>query len=123
MGVKLMGRYAERMKGIEGEALEKLILKNVRDLITKGTQRAPLVAILEDLHWADTSSIELMESLFRLAAKDGSFLSMCSVLATLKQGTRSQRLSKKTIPRSTPRLCSNPWTKGRLKPSSRTSLT
>ena len=70
MGIKLVGRYAERMKGIEGEALEKLILKNVRDLITKGTQRAPLVVILEDLHWADTSSIELMESLFRLAAKE-----------------------------------------------------
>ena len=70
MGIKLVGRYAERMKGIEGEALEKLILKNVRDLITRGTQRAPLVAILEDLHWADTSSIELMESLFRLATKE-----------------------------------------------------
>jgi tetratricopeptide (TPR) repeat protein len=70
MGIKLVGRYADRMKGIEGEALEKLILKNVRDLITRGTQRAPLVAILEDLHWADTSSIELMESLFRLAGKE-----------------------------------------------------
>ena len=70
MGIKLVGRYVERIKGIEGEALEKLILKNVRDLITRGTQRAPLVAILEDLHWADTSSIELMESLFRLAAKE-----------------------------------------------------
>ena len=70
MGIKLVGRYAERMKGIEGEALEKLILKNVRDLITRGTQRAPLVVILEDLHWSDTSSIELMESLFRLATKE-----------------------------------------------------
>jgi class 3 adenylate cyclase/tetratricopeptide (TPR) repeat protein len=70
MGIKLVGRYSERMKGIEGEALEKLILKNVRDLITKGTQRAPLVAILEDLHWTDTSSIELIESLFRLATKE-----------------------------------------------------
>ena len=70
MGIKLVGRYAERVKGIEGEALEKLILKNVRDLVTKGTERAPLVIILEDLHWADTSSIELMESLFRLAAKE-----------------------------------------------------
>jgi tetratricopeptide (TPR) repeat protein len=70
MGIKLVGRYAERMKGIEGEALEKLILKNVRDLITKGTHRAPVVVILEDLHWADRSSIELMESLFRLAAKE-----------------------------------------------------
>jgi class 3 adenylate cyclase/tetratricopeptide (TPR) repeat protein len=70
MGIKLVGRYADRVRGIEGESLEKLILKNVRDLITRGTQRAPLVAILEDLHWADTSSIELLESLFRLATKE-----------------------------------------------------
>jgi class 3 adenylate cyclase/tetratricopeptide (TPR) repeat protein len=70
MGIKLVGRYAERIKGIEGEALEKLILKNVRDLVIKGTERAPLVIIQEDLHWADTSSIELMESLFRLATRE-----------------------------------------------------
>lgn len=70
MGMKLVGRYAERIKGIEGEALEKLILKNVRDLIIRGTQRTPLVVILEDLHWADTSSIDFLESLFRLAAKE-----------------------------------------------------
>jgi class 3 adenylate cyclase/tetratricopeptide (TPR) repeat protein len=67
MGIKLVGRYAERVKGIEGEALEKLILKNVRDLIIKSTDKIPLVIILEDLHWADMSSIELLESLFRLA--------------------------------------------------------
>jgi len=70
MGIKLVGRYAERMKDIAGESLEKLILKNVRDLITRGTQGAPLVIILEDLHWADTSSIDLMEPLFRLASKE-----------------------------------------------------
>jgi class 3 adenylate cyclase len=67
MGMKLTGRYAERVKGIEGEALEKLILKNVKDLITKSTELTPLVVVIEDLHWADTSSIELLESLFRLA--------------------------------------------------------
>jgi class 3 adenylate cyclase/tetratricopeptide (TPR) repeat protein len=67
MGMKLSGRYAERVKGIEGEALEKLILKNMRDLLTKATELNPLVIVTEDLHWADTSSIELMESLFRLA--------------------------------------------------------
>jgi tetratricopeptide (TPR) repeat protein len=70
MGIKLVGRYAERMKGVEGGALDKIILKNVRDLITRGTQRAPLIVILEDLHWADASSIELIESLFRLASKE-----------------------------------------------------
>ena len=67
MGMKFSGRYAERVKGIEGEALEKLILKNVRDLLIKATELSPLVIVMEDLHWADTSSIELMVSLFRLA--------------------------------------------------------
>jgi tetratricopeptide (TPR) repeat protein len=67
MGMKLSGRYAERVKGIEGEALEKLILKKVRDLLIMATEINPLVIVAEDMHWADTSSIELMESLFRLA--------------------------------------------------------
>jgi len=66
MGMKLSGRYAERVKGIEGEALEKLILKNVRDLFVKAAGMIPLVLVAEDLHWADTSSIELMASLFPL---------------------------------------------------------
>jgi class 3 adenylate cyclase/tetratricopeptide (TPR) repeat protein len=67
MGMKLSGRYAERVKEIESEALEKLILKNLRDLLRKATELSPQVIVTEDLHWADTSSIELMESLFRLA--------------------------------------------------------
>jgi class 3 adenylate cyclase/tetratricopeptide (TPR) repeat protein len=66
MGMKLSGRYAQRVKGIEGEALEKLILKNLRDLLTKATDLTPLLIVAEDLHWADTSTIEFMESLSRL---------------------------------------------------------
>ncbi|MFB3132059.1 MAG: protein kinase, partial [Rhodothermales bacterium] len=53
MGMKLTGKHAERVKGIEGEALEKLILKNMRELMVHGAQRRPTVLILEDLHWAD----------------------------------------------------------------------
>ena len=67
MGMKLSGRYEERVKGIEGEALEKLILKNMRELLIKATELRPLVIVIEDLHWADMSSIELLESLLRLA--------------------------------------------------------
>ena len=67
MGMKLSGKYAERVRGIEGEALEKLILKSVRELLIKTTELNPLVIVAEDYHWADTSSIELMGSLFRLA--------------------------------------------------------
>ncbi len=67
MGMKLSGSHAQRTKGIEGEALKRLILKSVRDLLVKAAELTPLVIVIEDLHWADTSSVELMESLFRLA--------------------------------------------------------
>jgi class 3 adenylate cyclase/tetratricopeptide (TPR) repeat protein len=66
MGMKLPNRYAERIKSIEGEALEQLILKSVRELLIKATELTPQVIIIEDLHWIDTSSLELMLSLFRL---------------------------------------------------------
>jgi len=67
MGMKPSGRYAERIKGIEGEALEKLILKNIRELLIKATELTPLVIVTEDLQWADISSIGFLGSLFRLA--------------------------------------------------------
>ncbi|MEJ2099245.1 MAG: adenylate/guanylate cyclase domain-containing protein [Desulfobacterales bacterium] len=67
MGMKLSGSYEERIRGIEGEALENLVLKNVRELLIKASEMTPLIIIAEDLHWADISTIELMESLFRLA--------------------------------------------------------
>lgn len=66
MGMKLTGKHAQRMKGIEGEALEKLIFKNVRELIIKGSEISPTVIYIEDFHWVDTSSLELIEALVRL---------------------------------------------------------
>ncbi|MDQ7784686.1 MAG: AAA family ATPase [Desulfomonilaceae bacterium] len=69
MGMKLTGMHAERVEGIQGEALEKLILKNVRELLIKGTERKPAVIVMEDFHWADGSSMELMKSLYRLVEK------------------------------------------------------
>ena len=67
MGMKLSGRYAERVKNIEGEALEKLILKNVKALLKEAAELTPMVIVMEDLHWADDSSIEMLEVVFRLA--------------------------------------------------------
>ena len=66
MGMKLTGKYAQRIKGIEGEAMEKLIFKNMRELIIKGSKLRSTVICIEDFHWVDTSSLELIEALFRL---------------------------------------------------------
>ncbi|MEZ5196728.1 MAG: AAA family ATPase [Bacteroidales bacterium] len=67
MGLPLEGKYKERVKGIEGEALEKLILKNLRDLIIAATRDKPRIYMVEDMHWADSSSLTLFESLYKLS--------------------------------------------------------
>jgi len=67
MGMKLSGKHAERVKGIEGEALEKLIFKNVRELLIRATELIPIVIVIEDLHWADTSSLILIDALYQLS--------------------------------------------------------
>jgi class 3 adenylate cyclase/tetratricopeptide (TPR) repeat protein len=67
MGMKHIGRYSGRIENIEGEALEKLIFKNIRMLFIHASEHQPLVIVLDDMHWADNSSIELLEVLFRLS--------------------------------------------------------
>ena len=67
MGLDLEGAHRERVAGIEGEALEKLILHAVRTLLQRLAAAHPLVLVFEDLHWADLSSIKLLESLIGLA--------------------------------------------------------
>ncbi len=67
MGFELEGKYAERVKGIKGQALEKLILKNLREFLAYSASLKPIVFVIEDLHWADITSIEFLELLYRLA--------------------------------------------------------
>ncbi len=71
MGMHLPERHATRIKGIAGEALEKLIMMNIRELVIKGTDIKTVIIWMDDLHWADASSIELLETFFRLVKKHG----------------------------------------------------
>jgi len=73
MGYRLEGKAKERIKDIEGEALEKLILKNMRELLSKAASIRPVVIVIEDAHWCDISSIIFLESLFKLVQKQRLF--------------------------------------------------
>ncbi|MBN1199872.1 MAG: AAA family ATPase [Bacteroidales bacterium] len=66
MGFTLSGKPLERLKGIEGESLEKLILKNLRELLGEAVRRSPGFIVIEDLHWADLSTIHALEFLVKL---------------------------------------------------------
>jgi class 3 adenylate cyclase/tetratricopeptide (TPR) repeat protein len=69
MGYHLEGKARERVRGIEGEALENLILKNLRDLLARAATVRPVVIVIEDAHWCDISSVIFLESLFKLVRK------------------------------------------------------
>ena len=67
LGLEPTGAAHERLRDLEADALEKLILKALNDLLVALASARPLVLLFEDLHWADLSSVKLLESLLRLS--------------------------------------------------------
>lgn len=70
MGTTLRGEHRERLDGIEGEAMEKLIVRALTLLLRRGSQQEAMVLVFEDIHWADGSSLDLLESLLRVARSE-----------------------------------------------------
>ena len=54
------------MELVEAEALQLRYTSAMRRLIEKLAERRPVVLVLEDLHWADPSSVELLIRLLPL---------------------------------------------------------
>ena len=69
-GLRVSEEAAERLRAIDGEALEGLIFKSVRELIEEIARQQPLLLVFEDLHWADQSSIKLLEGLLRVVVAE-----------------------------------------------------
>src|SRR5262249_61519793 len=69
MGVPLSGAHAEGVAGIEGEAMERLLVKSMRELLERLAAERPLVLVFEDVHWADESSIDLLSAMLRLVTE------------------------------------------------------
>ena len=69
MGYGLSGRYADRLDGVKGESLGTLIAKHVRDLVAKAAASRPVLLAVEDLHWADDSTFEILRSIVGISAR------------------------------------------------------
>ncbi len=66
LGLRLDASARARLTALHGDAMEKLILRAVTQLLRARSGLSPVVVVMDDLHWADVSSIELLESLLRL---------------------------------------------------------
>lgn len=61
---------AKRINYLAAEQLRQQIFLAVRDLILAEAQQKPVVLILEDLHWADSGSLELLDFLLESLVKN-----------------------------------------------------
>jgi predicted ATPase/DNA-binding SARP family transcriptional activator/class 3 adenylate cyclase len=66
MSLPLTGSAEARLRGVEGEGLQVLTFRAVETLVELAAQQTPLVLACEDLHWADPTSLALLEHLLPL---------------------------------------------------------
>jgi len=69
LSLKLEGEALERAKITDPQVLQTKYLNAMQRLLEASTQESPLILVLEDLHWADGSSVELFTRLLPLVLR------------------------------------------------------
>ena len=64
LGLTLEPDAAKRLAELSPEALQYRTFEVVREVIARLAEAGPLAVVLEDLHWADATSLQLLERLF-----------------------------------------------------------
>jgi hypothetical protein len=69
-GLPLAADDERRLAEMGGDALERMTRRAVAEVLRREARRQPLLVVMDDLHWADQSSLELLEALLRLAEEE-----------------------------------------------------
>lgn len=69
LDVPLTDAERQQLKYLDGRKLHQLVIQAAGELIAAKSRQTPLVLVWEDLHWADPSSLELLEELLPLTHK------------------------------------------------------
>lgn len=68
--------WAQRLADLPGEDLQRGVLLAVRRYLTGVARRQPLVLVFEDIHWADTLSLDLIQFMMP-AVEEAPLLLLC----------------------------------------------
>lgn len=88
LGLEARGELQERVKYLDAETLRAQIFRASRRFFERLAQDRPVVLVFEDLHWADQSSVELLEHLLPLV-RHASLL-ICGVVRTELEGVTAR---------------------------------
>ncbi len=66
----ISGETSEKLRFLDAPQLRRQIFMAVRDLLVAEARRNPIVLIFEDLHWADESSLDLLEFLIEAVRQE-----------------------------------------------------
>ncbi len=66
LGVELEPEAAQRLRALDEAALKRQIHQSIGDYFARLAAEQPAVLVFEDLHWADPSTLQVLESLLAL---------------------------------------------------------
>jgi|GEM_PF-190172 len=66
LALRMPAEYEDRVKYLDGQGMRRQVFTCFRQLFERLAQQQPVVLMLEDWHWADQSSVELVEHLLPL---------------------------------------------------------
>ena len=66
LGVRPAGEMAERVRVLDGETLKRQTLISIAEYFGAVAKAHPTVMVLEDMHWADPSTLEAVQTLLPL---------------------------------------------------------
>jgi ABC-type transport system substrate-binding protein/class 3 adenylate cyclase len=74
LGLTLEGTDDERLSGLSRDSVQRQTFEAVTTLFEALARERPLCLLFEDLHWADESTLELVEQLLELADREATAL-------------------------------------------------
>jgi ABC-type transport system substrate-binding protein/class 3 adenylate cyclase len=74
LGAALEGRDEQRLRDLSRDSVRRQTFEAVATLFEALARAHPLCLVFEDLHWADESTLELLEQLFELADQEATML-------------------------------------------------
>jgi class 3 adenylate cyclase/tetratricopeptide (TPR) repeat protein len=66
LGLELSAEQAERVRFLEPPHLRGLIFRHIHGLLAAHLARQPLLLVVDDLHWVDPTSLQLLQTLLPL---------------------------------------------------------